>query len=223
MKQNKLAVLSVFILLTCILTSCNVNGLIPSSSSTNATPISGTVLFVDDFSNPASGWFVGDSDFGNSSYVDGTYQIAVIDPSVTVWRNVGKEFTNTSTTVNATKVLGPDNNVFGVVCRFKDKENFYFSEVASDGYYVIGKYINGVLTNIGSDAMVGTTLVKAGSEPNQLRFDCNGNALTLYINGELASTVTDSDLTSGDVGLIAGTFTIGGLIVAFDNFVIVYP
>ena len=223
MKRNRVIVISVFITLSLVLIACNLGGLIPTTSSTDSTPASGTVLFVDDFSNSSSGWFSGDSEYGNSSYVNGTYEIAVIDPNATVWRNLGKDFTNTSITVTAAKVLGSDDNAFGLVCRFKDKDNFYFSEIASDGYYAIGKYVNGVLSNIGSTAMVATTLVKSGTDANQIRFDCNGANLTLYINGEIATTVSDSDLSSGDVGMIAGTFSEGGLVISFDNFVIVYP
>ena len=36
--------------------------------------------------------------------------------------------------------LRPDNNAYGVICRYTDLQNFYVFLVSADGYYAIGKY-----------------------------------------------------------------------------------
>ena len=45
--------------------------------------------------------------------------------------------------VDASKLGGPDDNSFGVICRYRDAENFYAFLVSSDGYYGIIKVKDG--------------------------------------------------------------------------------
>jgi hypothetical protein len=68
-----------------------------------------------------------------------------------------------------------------------------------------------------------TTAVNAGSTPNKLRADCVGSTLTLYANGQMLATVTDTSFTTGDVGLLVGTFDEPNVSVQFDNFVVTKP
>ena len=183
----------------------------------------GNVLFSDDFSDPSSGWNSTTTENGSTDYADGTYAIIVTSPNYELWANPGRDFTDVSIETDATKVAGPDDNDFGLICRYQDVDNYYFSEIASDGYYVFGAVKGGALTYLDSDSMIETGLVYAGSETNHLRLDCNGNTLTLYINGTLAGTASDSDYSSGDVGLVAGSYDTAGVDIAFDNFVVSKP
>jgi len=45
----------------------------------------------------------------------------------------------------------------------------------------------------------------------------------VYANGTLLGSADDSTFTSGDVGLEAGTFDVGGTEIRFDNFVVSQP
>ncbi|NWF64846.1 MAG: hypothetical protein HXY38_11125, partial [Chloroflexi bacterium] len=58
---------------------------------------------------------------------------------------------------------------------------------------------------------------------NHLRADCAGNLLTFYINGFQVAQAQDATLTSGDVGVLAGTFESPGADILFDNFVALQP
>ncbi|MCJ7529550.1 MAG: hypothetical protein MUO64_00790 [Anaerolineales bacterium] len=47
--------------------------------------------------------------------------------------------------------------------------------------------------------------------------------MTLYVNGQMLTSVEDPDLGAGDVGLLAGIFDDTSLDVRFDNLVVSSP
>jgi hypothetical protein len=181
------------------------------------------VLFRDDFSNPSSGWDRVSVSEGVTDYAEGVYRILVNTSNTDVWANPGLNFSDARIEVDATKVGGDDNNDFGVVCRYKDNANFYFFVISSDGYYGIGKFVDGEQKLIGSESMPPSDKINTGNATNHLRADCVGNTLRLYVNDELLGEVEDSDFTSGDVGLIAGSFDQPGTDIHFDNFIVLKP
>jgi len=104
------------------------------------------------------------------------------------------------------------------------KTIFNFFTVGNDGYYGISKLINGEETLIGMDQMqFNDAAIKLGGAANHLTAECVGGSLTLTVNGTILADVKDSDLSSGDVGLIAGTYDTPGVDIVFDNFVVTRP
>ena len=187
------------------------------------TQESSNVLFYDDFSDSSSGWdSVRDAD-GMTDYDGGAYRIQVLKPDYDFWANPGLSFTDTRIEVDATKQGGPDDNDFGVICRYVDTNNFYFLVISSDGYYGIGKVLDGEHILIDMDNMLPTDHVKQGSVSNAIRADCVGSTLSLYVNGQFVDSKNDSSFTSGDVGLMAGTFNTPGTDIAFDNYNVLKP
>ena len=183
----------------------------------------GRLLFQDDFSDPESGWDSLQNEDGITDYQNGQYRILVDTTNTDVWANPGLNFTDTTIEVDATKAGGDDNNDFGVVCRYKDGDNFYFFVISSDGYYGIGKVKDGQQVLVGMESMPPTDAVKQGNATNHIRADCDGSALRLVVNGQLLAETTDPDLTSGDAGLLAGSFENPGTDILFDNFVVREP
>jgi len=184
---------------------------------------SGSVLFQDDFSNPSSGWLQGEDELGKTEYTNEGFRIYVqseVSGKVAIPR-LG--FTDVRIEVDATKLAGPDDNDYGVICRFVDENNFYLFEISSDGYYSIGKYKDNELILIGMDKMRASEEIRQGQATNHLRADCVGSTLTLYVNGKKLAEVTDADFKAGDVGLIAGSFETPGVDIWFDNFTVLQP
>jgi len=180
-------------------------------------------LYQDDFSDLNSGWpEVSDSD-KSASYNSGQYLMQAITANQDVWAHAGQDLGDVSITVDATKSNGPDNNDFGIICRFVDDNNFYLFVVSSDGYQAIGKYQNGDFSYLTAEQMQSTTAMQAGNVLNKLRADCVGSTLTLYANGQMLSTTTDTSFSTGDVGLIVGTFDEPNVSIQFDNLVVTKP
>ena len=181
------------------------------------------VLFYDDFSDSASGWQKNSGNQGETTYFKGQYRINVENVNFDLWSNPGKNFSDSRVEVDSVKLAGPENNRFGVQCRYKDADNYYFAVISNDGYYGIGKVVEGEQSFIPKNGMQVTNTIYAGSATNHIRLDCVGTRLTLYVNGNYVDSVEDSDLTAGDIGLVAGTFEEKGTQILFDNLVVFHP
>jgi hypothetical protein len=183
----------------------------------------GIILFQDDFSNPKSGWDRDNSDDGSQDYYDGGYRIYLKVPNLRGWANPGKRFGDVRVEVFATKIGGPDDNAFGVLCRYQDAGNYYYFVASSDGYAGIGLRLNGKSQLLSGDKLKSYSFINKGNAINQIRADCVGNTFTLYVNGQQASSVRDTAFLEGDVGLWSTTYDVGGVDIFFDNFVVYKP
>jgi hypothetical protein len=184
---------------------------------------SGSVLFQEDFSRTASGWDRYSDDTYITDYWDGGYRIAIFTSETNVWARPHLNFGDTLVQVLATKIEGPDNNVFGVLCRYQDARNFYFFLLSSDGYYGIGVYQDGEEILLSNETMLPSEAINQGEATNHIRADCVGEQLSLYINGALVTQAVATNWLGGDVGLIAGTYDKPGTNILFENFSVLLP
>lgn len=216
-------VLLLFLILFLYTTACSMLPGGEGDPQPTSPPLPTNVLFQDDFSDPSSGWDRVSVEDGITDYADGVYRIFVNTINMDVWANPKLNFSDARIEVDATKVGGSDNNDFGVLCRYVDADNFYFFIISSDGYYGIGKLLDGEQKLIGVDAMPPSEVIRQGEATNHLRADCIGSKLSLYVNGEFLAQYEDSDLSAGDVGLIAGTIDAPGTDIHFDNLKVLKP
>lgn len=184
---------------------------------------SGSVIFQDDFSRTASGWDRYSDDSYLTDYENRGYRIAIFTTETNVWARPHLDFGDTMVQVLATKLDGPNDNVFGVLCRYQDAQNFYFFLISSDGYGGIGIYQDGQEILLSSDTMLPSEAINQGEDTNHIRADCVDEELSLYINGTLIARTTTSEWVRGDVGLIAGTYDKPGTDILFENFSVLLP
>ncbi len=210
------------IILTLLATLALACAIFPLGTEEEVQP-ENSVLFQDDFSDPLSGWDQVDVSDGVTDYVDGVYRIFVNTTNTDVWANPGLSFNDSYVEVMATKVGGDNNNDFGLICRYQDENNFYFFIISSDGYYGIGKVVNGEQLLIGNDSMPPSEVIRQGDESNHLRAGCVGSQLSLAVNGQILAEYEDTDFVSGDIGLLAGSFENPGTDIHFDNLVVTKP
>jgi hypothetical protein len=213
----------IFVTLMFLLVTVGCTPLTTSSASTDlAAP--GDVLFLDDFSNPPSGWGIWSRDGAKVEYQDDGLRIWVSETQYDFWSVAGKNFKDVQIEVDATRLDGPDDNDFGLLCRYLNKSNFYMLVVTSDGYYGIAKMKSGQYSMIGSEQLQYTSsAIHGGNAFNHLRADCVGSALTLYANGQMLMEAKDTDFASGDVGVLAGAYNTPGVDILFDNFMVKKP
>jgi hypothetical protein len=185
---------------------------------------SGEILFSDDFSNTDKKWDQADTASASTDYYNNAYRIVIKEANSDAWSNPGKEsFTDVEIEVDATKNAGPDDNDFGIICRYTDVSKFYYAVISSDGYYGIMKMTGNGGNPIGNESMLESDKIIQGSAKNHIRFDCVGSTLTLYVNNTQIAQQTDTEYTEGNVGLLAGTFDTVGTDILFDNFVVFKP
>ena len=216
----KTPLLTILIVLFLASLACNA---VPLAVGGDPTEQPTSVLFQDDFSDPSSGWDVVTVSDGETNYANGVYRIFVNTTRTDIWANPGLSFTDVRVEVDATKVGGPDDNDFGVICRSMSASQFYFFYISSDGYYAIGKLKDGEQELIGMESLQPSESINQGDAANHIRADCIGDRLALYVNGEKIAEVQDSEYTSGDVGLIAGSYDTPGVDIHFDNFMVLRP
>ena len=184
------------------------------------------ILFQDNFSDSTSGWDRIESEEFATDYKNDVYEIQVKDDSTMAWANPGLDFFDVIVETDAIKIAGTDDNSLGIICRYSETEdasNFYFFVISSDGFYGIGKVIDGQQEMISSENMEYSEMIQPGEISNHLQADCVGNQLVLNVNGHKLANATDEALPSGDVGLIAGAFSPPGTDILFDNFVVKKP
>jgi len=171
----------------------------------------------DDFSDRKSGWEHFQLDEGSAGYAEETYQIAVNVPNTDIFTTYARTFVNSEITVKAARIKGSDNNNFGVICRFKDSENFYAGQISSDGFAGIFKVEDGKYRLLGHQSMAPVPAIMGGSGENEIRFECIENTLTLSVNNVLADSQQDDMFKSGEIGLIAGTIDGNIGVFQFDD------
>ncbi len=177
------------------------------------------VLFADDFTNNAAGWTEGVSD--NSKYIieNGEYYLSVLSDQYMIWARSEQEWENISVAVDVRQVDGPIDNEYGLLCRYQDADNFYQLSISSDGFYRLVMWNQGEFTEL--LPWERSSAIKQNGQVNYLRAVCSGEHIALSVNDIPLFDISDATLPfSGDVGMHAGTFSEGGVTVAFDDFVI---
>ncbi|HRN50205.1 MAG TPA: tetratricopeptide repeat protein [Anaerolineales bacterium] len=179
------------------------------------------LLFADDFSDPASGWYSNGGPETQAQYVEGGYLLGHSQPNSAVWALPGRIVSDTRIQVTATRVGGDDDNFFGLLCRVQgtgQSGDFYAFIISSDGHFGIAKSSGGSFSLIGQELMMRHMAIHQGSEPNVITAICAGSRLALYVNGEFVAETSDDTYTTGQVGLIAGTLDIQSTQILFDDF-----
>jgi hypothetical protein len=195
-------------------------------STSGSTSVGFQTLFSDTFLDPNGGWDRFQDITGVTDYSNVGYLIYVKVTNNIKWANPSKTFQNdVRIEVDTRKSAGPDNNAFGVICRYQDASNFYYFYISSDGFGGIGKKEVGNYSIISSSdgklhEFVG---VNTGNAINHIRADCINSTLTLYVNGTQVASTTEKTFTGGNVGLIARTYDTGGTSIVFTNFYVYNP
>lgn len=211
-KSCLMALLSVLILAACLPVT-------PSEPLVSGAP--GAVLYSDDFSDNTSGWDRVLNDGGIMDYDSGGYRILVRGAKMNFWSTPPGNFGDVRIEADVTRLNGPLENRAGLICRYQNG-NYYFFVISSDGYYAIGKFTSGQAILIGQEMMVASDVIHSDGV-NHLRADCIGETLTFYVNEMQVASTQDTDLASGGVGVLAGSFEEPGVDVLFQNFVVLQP
>jgi hypothetical protein len=191
-------------------------------SDTLPSPAQGKILFQDDFSDPASGWVATKTDYGLFEYTAGAYHIHLTQNNFTTYSLLpDQDYSDVSIEVDVTQTAGPEDAVFGLVCRadggISDSYRFLF---VGNGSYAILKS-KGQLADLGT-FLKQTQAILPGKATNHIRVDCAGSTLALYANGQKLYQTQDPDLKSGQIGLYVadGPSGKGNIDLLFDNFVV---
>lgn len=184
----------------------------------------GDILYRDDFSTFSRKWNTGNTSAGSRYYEDGALMIHVWQEQYIVWSTYDHwEGSQGIVQISAQVKQSTGKGGFGIICQYVNNRNFYALEVTEDGYFSIWKYADGQESYILDWQFSNRIRTNA---PVRLTAECLGNHFKLAFNNVLLADVVDHEATStpsGAVGLFANAWEVGGLIVAFDDFVLAQP
>jgi hypothetical protein len=215
LKLNQRFGLGLIFLIALGMLSCMTVSSAQFSQSSNDT-LKGKLLYEENFSTSKGS--------SMSGYVDATYSYGfqngsyefVVNP-IDHWPRVlvGDNYGDIILEVEATPISGPNDNVYGVIVRKVDLNNYYSFLISGDGYYQILKYQNGSWS---TGEWKKSSAIRTGKRTNLIRVACQGDNFSFYANDVLLQEYTDSSFSSGGIGLIAGTNeALGAVTIDFNN------
>lgn len=217
----------IFLALVVLLSGCGLAGNSPTSTPLPTLelpyfPKTGDTAFFDDFEvNDGLAWYLNKAETSETSVEGGRLKLSVSEKNWSVWTTTGNVDTpDIVIQVDTSSENEDETSTQGIICRFQDNDNFYSLSVARGGYVEIRKTVQGMQTLLFSQ-IVGKNMVRP--KDNNLTATCIGDTLAIYANQYYLASAKDTDLASGDVGVIIGTTQGAGHEVFFDNFMAVIP
>jgi hypothetical protein len=189
--------------------------------------ITDKALLEDNFNDTACGWDDYEEDEASAGYRGSEYFVAVHQANTSAVAVPGASFSDVSIQAEVRLETGSSDNNFGLLCRYQDMDNFYAFLISSDGYYAIAKVIDGapytILSGDGTHLMPSEAILVDPAAVNEIHAICAGDELTLYVNGQQLTGVTDRDLDAGDIGFIVSTYESAPTEIHFDNLFVQEP
>lgn len=217
MRYWKVLVFATLGLALLILSSCRTGGSGIADCSADG------VMLSDNFDDGQNcGWYLYDDDSltGTARITGGKLEITSREPGQFWWSNPGIDVPDVVVTATTRKLSGPDNNAFGLLCRYQDPNNFYLFLISADGYYAIGKVesgVNAIVYLSGEGEYQFSEVIQQGVQENSIRATCEGSQLSLTVNGILLDSIVDDTFRTGDIGVGITAFDVGTAVVEFDE------
>ncbi|HTX92328.1 MAG TPA: hypothetical protein VMC09_14050 [Anaerolineales bacterium] len=119
---------------------------------------------------------------------------------------------------------GRNTNNISLICDYSDDKGWYEFNLGSGGVWNI-LFFDQVTKYYQFLANGGSVNIHAGQVSNEYKATCQGNDLTLYINGVKTYNITDSTyaLQEGKVGFSISSFDVLPIIVAVDSIQVSEP
>ncbi len=205
----------------------------------------GDVLYAAAFDDRPADWALYEGRL-SAQAAGGALRIEVASPQSLPFSTARWHFSDFDLTLIARPVDGPLDNGYGVIFRAQDPSNYYLFLISSDGYYRVLREVNGE-EKILSDWIPSDLIRQGMNVENRLRVTAQGSTFQFYINdervelcvpddpaaistyvdecidGAMYDSLVDESLATGQVGVIAVSFEEPGVVVEFDNVLVVGP
>ena len=157
-------------------------------------------LWSEDFTHQSSGWSVETSDVGVIDYVDGRYEVNALATGQVVAGFSPYEFSDSEAGFEAVATVESESldYQYGVICRAQRDDNVagYFLSIWADGRYAIGIFDGqGNYEDLASG--MAADIIGSPGETNRFIASCDGEHLTVSLNGEVLAEAVDSTYVTG--------------------------
>jgi hypothetical protein len=170
----------------------------------------------DDFATPQpERWGLTTNSDMWQGYENGRLVIIVKKPNMTTWIPMQVQFfQDFDVSIQTAIIDGPKDNLYGVIFRYQDADNFYYFGLSGTGNYLLvkrklGKWVN-LLPSTRADFVNG--------DKNQIRLKVSGKRIQAFVNGVEAVNFMEQDSPKrGTIAMSASTLDEAGTYVAFDD------
>lgn len=177
----------------------------------------GLVLaYEEDFSDSFGGWDDAFDTYTTKQYGNHRYQIEVTASNLVAWGMANRSVSDFEVQVETRLEDGSPTNSFGLLFRFKDRDNFYRFDISGDGFFLLSKFVDAHWVTL-VDWTESPALNTGVGADNILKVSAFGPQITVWANGQKLASVTDDSLTEGNFGFFASTFSEPYIWVSFDN------
>jgi len=181
-----------------------------------APPSDLSLVYEDDFSDSFGGWDDAFDTYTRKVYGNNRYQIEVSTSNLVAWGLANRDVADFEVEVAARLEDGADENTYGLLFRFEDRENFYRFDISADGYFLLSKFVEGEWVTL-QDWTQSPHINTGTGVDNLLKVSAFGPDISVWANGQPLVTVTDDSLDHGNFGFFAGTFSEPYVWVSYDD------
>jgi len=179
------------------------------------------LAYEDDFSNPSSGWDDAFDRYTTKQYGNNKYYIEITTSNLVAWGLANRNVADFRLQVDAAQEAGPNNNGYGILFRFQDRDNFYRFDISGDGFFLLSKFQDGEWVTL--IPWTASSAVNVGQGANRLIVEAVGGEIRVYANDTLLAEVEDDAFTEGNFGFFASTFSEPNLTISFDDIILWTP
>jgi len=188
-------------------------------------PPAGQLIFADDFSDPASGWFTWSNDWGEVRYEDGEYSIRAKEGAGHRWGYAPESWVLSDFTLelDARHVSGPSGE-YGVIFRYRpprtsepgDWGDFYLFALTTRGEYALFRVQGREWVPLVE--YTPSAAIRLRPEWNHLQIEAIGPRIRVLVNDQELLVAQDESLVKGRLILFVNAYEDqGGTHVHFDN------
>jgi hypothetical protein len=173
----------------------------------------------DDFSDPGSGWRVGEDAKAVREYADGRLQVTFTAARGSAQVILPKTAGNFAMQVEASPVASPPKFWYGVTLRQSTSDKFIVFLISPQGHYAISKRENG--KNVPVSEPFTSPFIKKGMATNVIKVYAVDENFVFEVNGKLVEVQQIPGFEPGAVGVMvlrSPNDTTDPTTVAFDNF-----
>jgi hypothetical protein len=178
--------------------------------------------YLDDFSDPNSGWGSRDINIYRRNYIDNEYQIFIKEPDYIIFVASPAGPNSTYTLEADLRWQGAPGFSYGLIFGINEDSDFYLFEVAQDFQeYAISYWpANGNPSLVTQGA---SGAIQPGNGVNHLEIRTNGSQQDFYINDTYLTTTNVNDSGARYTGISASAVGSSDVDARFDNYCITTP
>ncbi|MDD3948255.1 MAG: PT domain-containing protein [Anaerolineaceae bacterium] len=178
----------------------------------------GELVFEDKFDSDKGVWSIGDFETYNVQLANGSLTYTMKNLNWNAWDYLpDQEFEDVALEASFENVDLIGDADQGFVCRYQDSSNYYMLSYRYDNYVSIYALVDSEYTSL-YKGYVDTDVIQM--DVNTAKAVCEGNQLSLYVNGDLMAQAVDPNNTFpiGKVGFVMGSSDTSDVKISIDYF-----